>query len=117
MKLWHAGKIMELLKEADTIQKDLRVSNTPSTIAEISKTFTREMRKGNTNSTMKLLPDNTQNGILPLNNQTLHQIKQKHSHGKDTHPGVLLPDIRDEIHPIKFHSINAESVKKAILKT
>ena len=117
MKLWHAGEIMELLKEAETIQKDLRVSNTPSTIAEISKKFTREMRKGNINSAMKLLADNMQNGILPLNDQTLHQIKQKHPHGKDAHPEVLLPDIPEEIHPIKFHSIDAESVKKAILKT
>ena len=117
MKLWHAGEIMELLKEVETIQKDLRVSNTPSTIAEISKKFTREMRKGNINSAMKLLADNMQNGILPLNDQTLHQIKQKHPHGKDAHPEVLLPDIPEEIHPIKFHSIDAESVKKAILKT
>ena len=44
MELWHAGDIMDLLKEAETIQKDLRVSNTPSTIAEVSEKFTREMR-------------------------------------------------------------------------
>ena len=53
---------MELLKEAENIQKDVRVSNTPSTIAEISKKFTREMRTGNIN---KLLEENMQNGILP----------------------------------------------------
>ena len=39
MKPWHAGEIMELLKETDTIQKDLRVSNTLSTITKISKIF------------------------------------------------------------------------------
>ena len=75
------------------------------------------MRKGNINSAMKLLADNMQNGILALNDQTLHQIKQKHPHGKDAHPEVLLPVIPEEIRPIKFHSIDAESVKKAILKT
>ena len=32
MKLSHAGEIMELLKEAETLQKNLRVSNTTSTI-------------------------------------------------------------------------------------
>ena len=58
MKLWHPGEIMELLKEAETTQKDLRVSNTPSTIQEISNKFTGEMRKGNINSVMKLLADN-----------------------------------------------------------
>ena len=35
------------------------------------------MRKGNINSVMKLLVDNTQNSFLPLHDQTLHQIKQK----------------------------------------
>ena len=76
MKLWHAGDIMELLKEAETIQKDLRVSNTPSTIVEISKKFAREMRKGNINSAIKLLADNMKNGIHPLNDQTLHRLNK-----------------------------------------
>ena len=84
---------MELLKEAETIQKDLRVSNTESTIAEISKKCACEMRKGNINSAMKLLADNMQNGILPLNDLTLYQMKQKHPRGKDADPEVLLPDI------------------------
>ena len=29
----------------------------------------------------------------------------------------MLPDIPEEIHPIKFHSSDAESVMKAVLKT
>ena len=117
MKLWHAGEIMEFLKDAETIQKDLRVSNTPSTIGEISKKFTREIRKGNINNAKKLLADNMQNGILPLSDQNLYQMKQKHPHGKVADPEILLPDIPEEIHPIKIHSIDAESVKKAIIKT
>ena len=44
-------------------------------------------------------------------------MKQKHLHGKVADPEVFLPDILEEIHPIKFHSIDAESVKNAILKT
>ena len=74
------------------------------------------MRKSNINSAMKLLAKNMENGILPLNDQTLCQMKQKHPHGKDGVPELLLPDLPEEIHPIKFHSLNAESVKKAILK-
>ena len=71
MKLSHVGEIMELLKEAENIQKYLRVFHTPSTIAEISKKFTREMRKCNINS--------SQNDILPLNNQILYQMNQKNT--------------------------------------
>ena len=44
-------------------------------------------------------------------------MKQKRPHGKVADPEVLLPDVAEKIHPIKFHSIDIESVKKAILKT
>ena len=47
----------------------------------------------------------------------MYQFKQKHPHGKDADPEVLLPDIPEEIHPIKFHLTDTESVEKAILKT
>ena len=68
MDLWISRKILDLLHEGETIQKDfLRPSNTPSTVAEISKKFTREMHKGNVTNAMKLLTDNMTNGILPLN--------------------------------------------------
>ena len=63
------------LKEAEIILKDLRVFNIPSTIAKKSKTFTREMRKCNIIGAMKLLAVIVQNGILPLNNQVLKQMK------------------------------------------
>ena len=45
MELWHVEEIMELVKEIETIQKDLRVSNTPLTITKISKKVTREMSR------------------------------------------------------------------------
>ena len=44
-------------------------------------------------------------------------MKQKHPHSKVADPEVLLPDIPEKIHPIKTHSMDAGSVKKAILKT
>ena len=83
---------------------------------EISKKFILDMRKSNINSTIKPLADNMQSGILPLHDQILLQAKQKHQQGKYAHPEVLRPYIPEKIHPIKFHSIDAESVKKAILK-
>ena len=35
------------------------------------------------NGAMKLLTDNMQNGVLPLNEQTLNMLKQKHPEGKN----------------------------------
>ena len=51
------------------------------------------MRKGNINSAIKVLADNMQNGILPLNDKTLHRIKQKHPHGKDANTDVYCYQI------------------------
>ena len=71
----------------------------PSTIAEIFKKITLEMRKGNIESALKLLADDIQIGILPLNDQTLHQIKQ---HCKDPDPEVLSSDISEEMLPYQI---------------
>ena len=43
MDLLTSGEILDLLHEGETIRKGLRLSNTPSTVANISKNFTREM--------------------------------------------------------------------------
>ena len=49
--------------------------------------------------------------------KTLEQLKQKHPQRRDADPEIMLPDKPEEIHPIKFDSINAENVRKAALKT
>ena len=46
LELWESGEVMELLKESDTIQNNMKATNTATSINEISKKFTREMRKG-----------------------------------------------------------------------
>ena len=99
---------MELLKESDTIQKNIN---------EISKKITREMREGNVHNAMKLLTDNMKNGVLPLNKKILQQPKQKRPQRRDADPGIMLPDKPEEIQPIKFDSIDAENFRKAGLKT
>ena len=116
LELWESGEVMELLKESDTIQKNMKATN-KTTINEISKKFTREMRIGNVHNAMKLLTNNMKNGVLPLNKKTLEQLKQKHPQRRDADPEIMLPDKPEEIHPIKFDSIDAENVRKAALKT
>ena len=117
LELWESGEVMELLKESDTIQKNMKATNKTTSINEISKKFTREMRKGNVHNAMKLLTNNMKNGVLPLNKKTLEQLKQKHPQRRDADPEIMLPDKPEEIHPIKFDSIDAENVRKAALKT
>ena len=117
MDLRTSGEILDLLHEGETIQRDLRPSNTPSTATEISKKFTREMHKGNATIAMKLLTHNMQNRILLLNQKTLNQLKQKHPQGEEAELDLLLTDTTEQVHPIKFHVIDADLSKRAAVRT
>ena len=117
LKSWISGDLLELLKEAETIQKSLISKKTSTNIAEISKRFSQEMEKGNVNSAMKILTDNIKNGILPLKRQTLNQLQLKHPEGKEASQEILLTDTPETIHPIKFESIDVEKLQKATVKT
>ena len=63
---------------------------------------------------MNFLTNNMKNSVLPLNKKTLEQLKQKHSQRRDADPEIMLPDKPEEIHLIKFDSIDAKNVRKAL---
>ena len=83
LDLWESGEVMELLKESDTIQTNMKVTNKTTSINKISKKFTREMMKGYVQNAMKFLTNNIKNGVLPLHKMTLKQLKQKHPQSRD----------------------------------
>ena len=56
------------------------------------------------------------NSVLPLNKKTLEQLKQKHPQRRDADPKITLPDKPEEIHTIKFDSVDAKDVRKAAFK-
>ena len=76
MILWQSGDLLQLFKEVETIQKGLKDLTKPKSIAQLSKKFAEYMNKGNINSAIKLLSNNMENGILPLNDTTLNILKQ-----------------------------------------
>ena len=80
------------------------------------KKFANLTHKGNVNAAIKLLANNMQNGILPINKDTLDLLKQKFRKGKPTHESVLITDTPEEIHSVKFERI-VESIRKAANNT
>ena len=117
IKSWKKGNIQDLLHEGKTIQSLLNSSKKALSTNEISKRFIEKMSKGNINGAIKLLSDNIQNGILPLNDETLKLLKQKHPEGRDPSNDVLLPDTPIQIHPIRFEEIDSEQIRQSALKT
>ena len=117
MELWEKGYLMELLHEGETIQKYLKDPQSKREIGVISKKFAALMKKGNVNAAINLLSENMKNGILPLNNETLKQLKLKHPQPKKADKTILLPDTPERIHPVRFELIDADLIKKAATKT
>ena len=118
LQLWDEGKISELIRECQTIQNHLSSNkNGKQSIKEISKKFIDRMSKGNINGAIKLLSDNMENGIIPLNEETLSKLREKHPKSKIADKDVLLTDIPIEVHPIRFEEIDAEMIRNAATKT
>jgi len=81
-----------LLNEGETIQAQLKSINNKKSIVEISRQFVEHMSKGNVNGAIKLLSNNMQDGILPLNEETPTLLRQKHPAEKTPSDEILLKD-------------------------
>ena len=75
------------------------------------------MKKGNINAALKLITNNMQDGILPLNSETLNKLKEKHPKSKNANNDVLLTSVPQDVHPIMFAGIDEEMIRKAVIKT
>ena len=117
MDLWENGDIQELMEESETIQRNLKSLGGKKSIEEISKQFIEKMSQGNVNGAIKLLTNKMENGILPLNEETLKMLRQKHPEPKDAPQDVLLNDEVPSVHSIRFEKINGELIRKVALKT
>ena len=75
------------------------------------------MVKGSISSALKLLTKSMENGILPLNKDTFSKLIQKHLKGKTASQDILLNGPLQNIHPVKFQSIDEEMIRKAAVRT
>jgi len=75
------------------------------------------MQRGNVNEAIKILTNNMRNVVLPITDETLHKLRQKHPESKEPGDSALLTDEPTSVYPIKFEMIYAEMVRSATLKT
>ena len=117
LELWDSGKIDELFFEATSIQKRLKPNVGSNSVNNISKKFAGLMKNGKVSAAVKLLTENAQGGILPLNDETINLLQEKHPEGKDTDPNCLLEGEIEPIHPSVFETISAAQIQEAALRT
>ena len=86
------------------------------TVAIIFNKFYRKIYQGNVTNAMKLLAVNVQNGILPLNKKNLEAIKAE-TFTRQRSKVLCFTDTPEQVHPIKFETINADLVKRAAVRT
>ena len=58
-----------------------------------------------------------ENGVLPLNKDTLSGLIQKHPKGQMASQGILINDLLQNVHPVKLQSIDKEMIRKAAIRT
>ena len=117
LKLWDEGNLLELLFEGSAIQERLKSTNMRADIAQISKKFGLLMGKGEVNAALNLLTKNMNNGILPLNDETLLLLEQKHPIANESCEDVILNGPMKRIHPIIYDVINEDMIMQAASNT
>ena len=115
MILWQSGDLLQLFKEAETIQKGLKDSTKPKSIAQLSKKFVEHINKGDINSAIKLPSNNTGIGVLPLNDTTLNLLKQKYPCQSEVDKHFLFNNMPQFIHNIKYECIDAGVIWNTVL--
>lgn len=116
---WRCGQIDELIKEVRQIQSNfLRSSNRkPQGPENLSKKFAKFMMEGKVSAALKLLDSTCATGLLPLTNEVMEQLKQKHPEPAPVEGSPLLYGPLLEIPDYFFDPIDEESILKAAKDT
>ena len=75
------------------------------------------MQRGNVNASIRLLTDSISHGVLPLNEETLRLLIQKHPKSEEATKDVLLQRPIMKANSIVFESIDESLILKAAQKT
>ena len=117
LDLWSKGEFLKLLDESTTLQSRLPMSYGKKDLATISKQFKNQMQKGNVNNAIKIVTNNMSGGILPLNDETLALLRQKHPNASPKNEYNMLQGPIKEIPSVVYDEIDEELIIKAVKST
>ena len=117
LQLWENDKIGELLTECRTLQNRLPESQSRLADDELTKRFTNLMLQGNVRQAVRLLERDASNGVLPLNQSTLNDLRQKHPDGQQINEEMILQGPVENVSSVIFDEITSDSILKAAIKT
>ena len=114
LQKWDVGDIEGLLSECRMIQSRLQKINVTKDFDE-KKAFCRRMLQGKVKEATRLIDNEKRTGILPINDDTIKQLREKHPpatkrDGPEKHPTI-------DIEPVLFEEIDGEAIKAAAKNT
>ena len=116
LALWKDGHIEELVREGRAIQHRLSKGKKPDA-PNRAKTFANLVMNGQINSALRYLSDNSCEGVLPLTDEVMEQLHEKHPAPNNAKLGSLLFGPIEDIPPVIFQQIDAEMIRDAALRT
>ena len=114
--LWKEGEIGRLVCEGRSIQKRLtkvRKSDQPNK----AKKFATLVMEGKINAALRYLNDEDCEGALPLSDEVMSQLVDKHPQAQEAKMGSLVYGSVDKVPDVLYQQINAEMVREAALRT
>ena len=124
LKLWEKGDINSLVIEARTIQrqreKRTTMTNEAKSEGQMARTFSKLMMEGKVKAALRILAQDGNGGMLPLNNEVLEALREKHPARKPAVPSALITsDSRSQepSHFILYDQLDGQLIRKTALKT
>ena len=110
LALWKKGEVDTILREGRMIQRRLGNSRRATDPPNRAKIFANLVMTGQVNSALRYLSDDQGGGILPLSDDVMEQLKEKHPEPQGVQLESLVPDTL-------YYEINGDMVRSAALRT
>ena len=126
LKLWEKGDINSLVIEGRVIQsqreKRATTKNEAKPEGQMARTFAKLMMEGKVKAALRILAQDSNGGILPMNNEVLEALRKKHPARKPAIPSALTmpnPSSQDQdpSHFILFDQLDGQLIRETALKT
>ena len=117
MQLWKEDKIEDLVDECRVIQSRLKTTTRKDDAHERAERFNKLMMQGNIKAAIRLLSATERGGVLPLNEETMTELKKKHPDAQPQFQQLLLHGPVKQVNPVIFDQIDEGTILQAASKT
>ena len=119
LQWWKEGKLVEIMSEAETIQKRLmKLKGKAGKEDKKLRSFANLMMEGKVKRALKLVDsDNGITGVHEMTDDVRNSLQAKHPDARDADTGILINGEVPHVEAVIFEEINAQSIQAAAKST